>query len=80
MSHPRVQIMMEEMVKAILNGQAGFVRMGNVWMEWDGETLTWDTPLPEWDTNAVWRSLMQQASRHPEVEHIASCAHNLANL
>lgn len=80
MNPQRTQIMLEEMVKAILKGQTGFVHVGNVWMEWDGEKLTWDIPLSEWDTNAVWRSLMQQSTRHPEVEHIASCAHNLANL
>lgn len=80
MNHPRAQIIIEEMVKAILNDQPGFVQMGNVWMEWDGENLTWDTPLSQWDTNAVWRSLMEQATRHSQVEHIASCAHDLADL
>lgn len=80
MNHLRAKVIMEEMVKVILNDQPGFVHVGNVWMEWDGEKLTWDIPLSQWDTNAVWRSLMQQATRHPEVEHIASCAHNLANL
>lgn len=80
MNHPRAQVIIEEMVKAILNDLPGFVQMGNVWMEWDGENLTWDTPLSQWDTNAVWRSLMEQATRHSQVEHIASCAHDLADL
>ncbi len=80
MNHLRVHAMVEEMVKAILNGLPGFVHVGNVWMEWDGENLTWDTPLSEWNVNAVWQSLMQRATRHPDVDRIASCAHNLANL
>jgi len=73
MNHLRVHAMVEEMVKAILNAQHGFVHVGNVW-------LTWDTPLSEWNIEAVWQSLMQRATQHPDVERIASCAHNLANL
>ena len=80
MNHLRVHAMVEEMVKAILNDKPGFVHVGNVWMEWDGESLTWDTPLSEWNVNAVWQSLMQLATQHPDVERIASCAHSFANL
>ncbi len=80
MNHLRVHAMVEEMVKAILNDQPGFVHVGNVWMEWDGESLTWDTPLSEWNIEAVWQSLMDRAIQHPDVERIASCTHNLANL
>ena len=80
MNHLRVQAMLEEMVKAILDGQEGFVHLGNVWMAWDGKKLTWDTPLSEWNVNEVWRSLMEQAEYHPKVEHIANCAENLANM
>ncbi len=80
MNDLRVHAMVEEMVKAILNAQHGFVHVGNVWMEWDGERLTWDTPLSEWNVNAVLESLMQRATQHPDVERIARCAHNLANL
>lgn len=80
MNDLRVHAMVEEMVKAILNAQHGFVHVGNVWMEWDGERLTWDTPLSEWNVNAVLESLIQRATQHPDVERIASCAHNLANL
>lgn len=80
MNHLRVHIMLEEMVKAVLNDQPGFVRLGNVWMEWDGQSLTWDVPLCQWDSDAVWRSLMELSSDNPEVERIADCAQNLANL
>ncbi len=80
MNSLRVQAMLEDMVKAILHGQPGFVHVGNVWMEWDGKRLTWDTPLPQWDIDAVWQSLMQRAISHPEVERIAICAQSLANL
>lgn len=80
MNQLRAHAMIEEMVKAILNNDPGFVHLGNVWMEWDGESLTWDTPLSEWNVKEVWKSLMQRAEYHPDVDHIAGCAHGLANL
>jgi len=80
MNHLRVQAMLEEMVKAILNGQAGFVHLGNVWMEWDGEKLTWDIPVSQWDVHEVWRALMERANDHPDIDRIACCAENLASL
>lgn len=80
MNQSRAHVMIEEMVKVILNGQPGFAHVGNVWMEWDGETLTWDIPLSEWNVEAVWSSLMERSAYHPDVERIAICAEGLANL
>jgi hypothetical protein len=80
MNYLRVHAMLEEMIKAILNEQPGFAKVGNVWMEWDGEVLTWDIPLSEWDVEDVWQSLRERAKKHPDVDRIASCAHSLAEL
>ncbi len=79
MKQPEIQITLTKMVQVILRNQPGFVPLGNVWMEWDGQTLSWDTPLKEWDVDAVCHSLMRQAIPHPEVEYLAKIAEGFSH-
>ncbi len=74
MPPPAIQITLTKMVRAILRDQPGFVPLGNVWMEWDGQHLSWDTPVKHWDVGAVCVSLMKQVAHHPEVDSIAKFA------
>jgi len=77
---PEIHITLTKMVQVILRNQPGFVPLGNVWMEWDGQHLSWDTPLQEWDVDAVCHSLMRQATTHPEVEYLAKFAEGFSHL
>ena len=80
MEQPEIQKTLTKMVQVILRNQPGFVPLGNVWMEWDGQTLSWDTPLKEWDVEAVCHSLMRQIAHHPEVEYLAKFAEGFSRL
>lgn len=74
------QIIIGDMVKAILYDQPGSIMLGNVLMLWDGQRLRWDLPLSEWDIEAVIDDLMAHAERNVHVERIALCAEALARL
>ncbi len=80
MKHPEIQKTLTKMVQVILRNQPGFVPLGNVWMEWDGQNLSWDTPVKDWDVDAVCDSLMRQATPHPEVEYLAKIAEGFSHL
>ncbi len=80
MKQPEIQLTLTKMVQVILRNQPGFVPLGNVWMEWDGQTLSWDIPLKEWDVDAVCHSLIRQATPHPEVEYLAKIAEGFSHL
>jgi len=80
MKQPEIQVTLTKMVQVILRNQPGFVLLGNVWMEWDGQTLSWDTPVRDWDVDAVCHSLMRQAIPHPEVEYLAKFAEGFSHL
>ncbi len=80
MTQPEIQLTLTKMVQVILRHQPGFVPLGNVWMEWDGHTLSWDIPLKEWDVDAVCHSLIRQATPHPEVEYLAKIAEGFSHL
>ncbi len=80
MEQPEIKIILTKMVRVILRGQPGFVPLGNVWMEWDGQRLSWDIPHQEWDVDAVCASLVRQAAHHPEIEYIANIAEGFSHL
>ena len=80
MKQPEIHITLTKMVQVILHNQPGFVLLGNVWMEWDGQTLSWDTPVRDWDVDAVCHSLMRQAIPHPEVDYLAKIAEGFSHL
>ena len=74
------QIIMGDMVKAILKDRPGSIVLGNVLMHWDGHRLRWDLPLSEWDIEAVIDALMEHADRNADVERIAFCSEALSRL
>ena len=74
------QIIIGDMVKAIMYDQPGSIMLGNVLMLWDGQRLRWDLPLSEWDIEAVIDDLMAHAERNEHVERIALCAEALSRL
>jgi len=80
MPPPEIQITLTKMVRAILRDQPGFVPLGNVWMEWDGQNLSWDIPVKDWDVDAVCDSLTRQVAHHPEVDYIAKFAEAFSDL
>ncbi len=53
MKQPEIQLTLTKMVQVILRNQSGFVLLGNVWMEWDGQNLSWDTPVKDWDVEGL---------------------------
>jgi len=80
MKQPEIHIPLAKMVQVILRNQPGFVPLGNVWMEWDGQSLTWDIPHQEWDVDAVCDSIVRQAAHHPEIEYLAKIAEGFSHL
>ncbi len=80
MKQPEIQLTLTKMVQVILRNQSGFVLLGNVWMEWDGQNLSWDTPVKDWDVVGVCDSLMRQVAHHPEVEYLAKFAEGFSHL
>ena len=80
MKQPEIQRTLAKMVQVILRNQPGFVLLGNVWMEWDGQNLSWDIPHQEWDIDAVCDSLMRQIAHHPEIEYLAKFAVGFSHL
>jgi len=80
MEQPEIQITLTTMVRVILRDQPGFVPLGNVWMEWDGQNLSWDIPHQEWDIDAVCASIVRQATHHPEIAIIVNIAERSSHL
>lgn len=74
------QVIIEDMVKAILNDVPGTLNLGNVLMSWDGHRLRWDLPLSDWDIEGVIDDLVDHAERNAHVERIALCAEALSRL
>ena len=74
------QIILGDMVEAILNGQPGSLVLGNVLFNWDGQKLRWDLPVSEWNVEDVIDDLMTIAESNEHVERIALCAEALSRL
>ena len=56
-----IGVSIEDLIRPILDEKPGTVQLGNVCFEWDGDQLSWDTPVMDWDMNAIGEDLVKQA-------------------
>ena len=56
-----IGVSIEDLIRPIFDEKPGVVQLGNVSFSWDGERLSWDTPVMEWDMNAIGEGLVRQA-------------------
>jgi len=59
--HDDIGVSIEELIRPIFDEKPGVIQLGNVSFVWDGERLSWDTPVMEWDMNAIGEDLVRQA-------------------
>lgn len=56
-----IGVSIEALILPIFYEKPGTVRLGNVSFEWDGERLSWGTPVMDWDMNAIGEDLVRHA-------------------
>jgi hypothetical protein len=56
-----VGVSVEDLIRPIFNEKPGAVQPGNVCFKCDDHQLSWDTPVMDWDMNAIGEDLVRHA-------------------
>ena len=56
-----IGVSIEALIRPIFDEKPGVVQLGNVSFVWNGERLSWDIPVMEWNMNAIGEDLVRQA-------------------
>ncbi len=75
--HDDIGVSIEALILPILDEKPGTVQLGNVGFKWDGEKLSWNIPVMDWDMNAIGEDLVRRAGENQKVsEMMRECGYS----